>query len=324
MIITRHACEQFRARISTDGDPAAEIGASLSGPCQQRERDDGSVLITTQAPHAMRCVLGMDEDGSPAITTVMPARRDHGGKGRLKAPSDYRSKARSHVRHVIKCNDGMAAMVVTARLESPLSQPDRLSPTLDGILAYSMVRRAAGGVDGMAMDDSQMEAVTGLPLAIDRRFDDWWYCTSIPLIDPARRWSHHIHRRFDGEAKGGYLSGDKKISTKAGTFRSRRMPDQLVSLRYVSWAAIGDAGAVRDLLSTVTHVGAGRARGYGQVREWIVEPADDAAATAIFHRPLPQKFAERYAIAGALRECGIRPPGRLPENRRLCAIPDAL
>lgn len=197
------------------------------------------------------------------------------------------------------------------------------SPSLDGILAYfTMAERV--GYDAMAItDDRSMEPVEGLPLAIERHGDWWWYRCSSPIVPAAtQEHSHYHHRRFRDTHAETYLHlPNGRILTSAGPYKGCRRRDVVTITPTVQWHVIGDHDNVERLLKQCHHIGSARSRGHGRVLRWEIMTEGDPDL-AQYYRPLPEGYAAEHNIIGEQRTWGIRPPARIPANQAPCIMPE--
>lgn len=219
----------------------------------------------------------------------------------------------------------MIPMRVIARTPAGFAASDPWSPTLDGILAYEIMRERLGDEFGLATsDDSTMQAVEGLPLAVERHGEWWWYACSSPLYAAVVQARRYYHRRFDAAAAETFLEPRKaKVSTAAGPYKNARLSHLVTVTNQVTWHAIGEPDEVSRLLNRVRYIGAGIASGMGRVNEWRVVPDEASRELALAHRPLPVQRAQALGITGPVMRWGIRPPVRIPGNRCDCVMPRA-
>lgn len=95
----------------------------------------------------------------------------------------------------------------------------------------------------------------------------------------------------------------KTANIKSGHMKAYDLPIPTVFAREVTWYAIGDVERVRYLLTThIPALGKKRNIGAGTVREWRVEPCEEARERWK-ERRMPAGAAE-----GAMRYASIRPP----------------
>lgn len=219
----------------------------------------------------------------------------------------------------------MQALKITAHLMTGFASKFDWSPSIDGILAWVVQRERLGFDEFIATQHRpDMQApVEGLPLSVERFGDDWWYQASMPIYRSHAVMTHNLHKRFNAaEAESRMHGKQTKVQTTKGPYKNARYQLRQHVTDRVHWHAVGNKVEVERLLSGITHVGAKVGAGYGRVREWTVETGGDRS-TARLHRPLPVGFAEQEGVAGMLLEWGHRPPIRIPENQRLCVIPNA-
>jgi CRISPR type IV-associated protein Csf3 len=219
----------------------------------------------------------------------------------------------------------MQPLVVTAKLLSGFASKDKWSPALEGILGYVHMRRKLGDEEFAirANRNDLHEDITDLPIGIDRLGDHWWYQCSSPVFVSQGEVLRHLHRRFDAyHAENHWDIGTKsgKVLVAAGPYKNARLSIMQHITGQVAWHVIGDKDKIEDLLSEVTHVGARVGVGFGKVRQWIVTD-DGSENLARYGRPLPVDHPKAHDLTGPRMEWGIRPPGRNPRNKTLCAMP---
>ncbi|WP_299314216.1 hypothetical protein [uncultured Halomonas sp.] len=219
----------------------------------------------------------------------------------------------------------MQPLIVTAKLMTGFASKFDWSPSIDGILAW-VAQRERLGVEEFIATHHRVDVqapVEGLPLAVERFGDDWWYQASMPIFRSQGVMTHSLHKRFNaGEAERRMHSKQTKIQTTKGPYKNARYQLRQHITHEAHWHVVGYQGEIQRMLKQVTHVGAKVGAGYGRVRYWMVEPGGSEELARLF-RPLPEAFAEQQGVTGMRLEWGHRPPIRLPENQRLCVIPDA-
>lgn len=217
----------------------------------------------------------------------------------------------------------MVPLIVTARTPAGFAASDDWSPTLDGILAYWTMRERLGE-ERFALDASEQAAlapVEGLPLAVERWGDLWWYACSAPSCEPLARHRKFYHRRFDDAAADGRLDpAVRKVNDAAGPYKAARLHETIRVAPSLSWHVVGDAAEIRRLLSRCTHIGRGTSRGQGLVAEWIVAEGGDEQVARL-RRPLPAGYAREHGIDGPTMPWAIRPPAKALGNIVECVMP---
>lgn len=220
----------------------------------------------------------------------------------------------------------MTPMRVIARLANGFASNDPWSPSLDGILAFWHMREKLGAeaFSATSADSSQMAPIIGLPLAVKRFGDQWWYQCASPRYEARAEFLRYFHRRFDVDEAARHLQPQRgRVSTKAGPFKTYRLTARIIVCDRIEWDAVGDATEVRRLLRRCSAVGQKIGQGNGRVLRWDVLPVDAAADQwpAIDKRPLPVEYAASLGIDGPEMLWGLRPPGRLVQNQVICVMP---
>ncbi len=219
----------------------------------------------------------------------------------------------------------MEALVVTAKLRNGFAASDPWSPALDAILGYWMLREQLGeaAFTAGAADAANLSAVEGLPLERIEHDAWWWYACSAPIYTEAAQTLRYYHRRFDAQAAERHAAiTRKRVEVKAGPYKASRLNQVVHTCGGVQWHVVGDASEIRRLLRRCSAIGAKVGAGFGAVAEWTVEEGGDLH-TALYHRPLPERYADLKGIDGPRMIWGLRPPARLRDNQTLCVMPDA-
>lgn len=220
----------------------------------------------------------------------------------------------------------MEPVIVRAHLVEGYVAADPWSPALDGILAYWAVREQLGEEEFAATASGHGGAWIEPELPLERIAGPdglyWWAASSPTSLGLVGRHESFRHRRFDDGDERWLPEKTGKVQTKAGPFKAYRDRELTVICAALEWACVGDAAGIERLLRRCTHVGAGGARGHGEVLQWEVLPGVEAeAARARTWRPLPVETAISVGAVGPVREWGVRPPGRDPRARALCVMP---
>jgi len=216
----------------------------------------------------------------------------------------------------------MRPLKVVASLYNGFAAADDWAPALDGILAYWMLYlRDPDEFAVLQARSDLMTPIEGLPL---ERISDgawWWYAASSPIYRLHEMHAIYFHRRFDDQHERFLPEDTKKIITKAGPYKAYRKSLLFRVTPKIEWHCVGDESEIRRLLAPCRHVGAKSSQGHGRVRSWEIEEGDEQ--TALFRRPLPEPYARRMGIDGAVMRWGIRPPARIAANQTLCVMPCA-
>lgn len=218
----------------------------------------------------------------------------------------------------------MRPLKITARLSAGFISSDPWSPSIDGILAYQFMREKLGPEEFAISQhrSDMMQVVEGLPLAVERYGDWWWYQCSSPIYRSQLEMSRYLHRRFDAKQAERYWTDEGKsgkVLTAAGPYKNARLNYTQHITPKVEWHVVGDEAEIRRLLMRVTHIGGRVGSGFGKVRDWEIGDGDESLAR--LRRPLPKSFAQEHGIVGQEMIWGLRPPGRHPDNRTECVMP---
>ncbi|MDF1578605.1 MAG: hypothetical protein P1P81_09220, partial [Desulfobulbales bacterium] len=185
---------------------------------------------------------------------------------------------------------------ITAKLLNGFACSDPWSPSIDGILAYWMLRERLGEQRFIAntITSENMAAVTGLPLAVQRDGGLWWYLCSSPQYSTLVEHLRYYHRRMDVQFAERYMIPPKgRISTKAGPYKNYRLMTRINTCPEVIWHVVGNQMEIKRLLVRCTHIGARVGAGNGEVIKWQVTEDGDPFLASL-ERPLPMAFAEKH------------------------------
>jgi len=193
------------------------------------------------------------------------------------------------------------ALIIAARLVTPIIHAERDRTHLDGPLAYAALTNhpVASTFDGAAVVPLPLDLLwvspEGLPL---------WACSPLMPAPDALRVAcrEYWHKRYPTHRAE---FGDRlNALTSAGRWKEYRTPVHAESVDTLYALAIGNGEAVAELLAEVDYLGKKGSMGYGRVARWTVHPGDHDAAEIIARRAVPAAF---YA--------GQRPLGVLSPNR---------
>jgi len=234
-------------------------------------------------------------------------------------------------------------MRVRADLAGGIAQSAPWGIALDGLLASELWARAkteardAGHELPRALEQVSPPDLP-LPLATCVTEDGAWHWAATcaqPDTPPARidvrAWMGRVDRR-QLEQTTDWLP--KTVSDRQGRYRARRMPLLVSPCLSVTWRAIGDLEAVRELLEGVVSIGKKRGSGEGHVLRWEVTPAPDLDEYAAAHlhpdgtlgRPTPSACLAGHddIVDGGLGRAGIRPPYMHPGRQFELHLPALL
>ena len=236
-------------------------------------------------------------------------------------------------------------MLVTAELAVGLAHTAPWGVALDGLLAAQLWAHAKAGwrATGHSWErarDAVCPPDLDLPLVRCEPNPDsalWhWAATCAwpgdhPQVTDVRSFTGRVdHRHLEQVAPG----LPRVVSARQGRYRDRRMPVLVTPCQRVSWRAVGDPDAIRDLLEPVGTIGKRRSSGEGQVLSWTVteQPTLDPVAAAHLHpdgslgRTVPdscrQLFGE-HLVDGGYGRAGIRPPYMHPARQVDLHLPAA-
>jgi CRISPR type IV-associated protein Csf3 len=226
----------------------------------------------------------------------------------------------------------MRPMKITAVL-----QDGRIAGTepwfpLDGILAAEWMRRHHPEAYYNAGSHMLINGLIISELPFERRGAGnlWYWACSFNTEPPLGEYVMHWHKRFDDHLEKYVDFGGRRgrINVKSGRYKAYRMPLVVQLFDRLTWYAVGDPEAVRDLCSAVTHIGKKTSQGLGAVDYWEVEPWPEDWSEAKGGRLTRAVPAELDLPEGAgavrLRVYGVRPPYWHSEHQKLCYMPEVV
>lgn len=197
---------------------------------------------------------------------------------------------------------------------------------LDSILASVWIRRNHPELAYLPIYGDPI--VAELPFERRGAGDDWYWACSFNTETPLTEYVMYWHKRFDDHLEQYIDFGGKRgrVDTKSGKNKAYRMPLVVQLFDRLTWYAVGDLETVRDLCSTVTHIGKKGSQGLGAVDYWSVEPWSEdwsEARGGRLTRGIPAGLGLPEGVAsGRLAQQGIRPAYWMRENQRVCYMPE--
>lgn len=234
-------------------------------------------------------------------------------------------------------------LVVRAHLAAGIAQGAPWGIALDGLLAAELwaQQKAASrdrGADHVRALDQPDPPDLDLPLArCTPAVGPWhWAATCAYPDQPTARldvhtWTGRVDRRPLEQVA---TALPRTVSDRQGRYRARRMPLLVSTSATVSWRAIGDPDAIRQLLEPIPSIGKKRSSGEGHVLRWDIQPAPhlDAFTAAHLHpdgtlgRPTPPACltGHQVLVDGGRGRAGIRPPYMHPARQHDLHLPALL
>lgn len=117
--------------------------------------------------------------------------------------------------------------------------------------------------------------VIDIPIPVERERGIYLCTQAIYEIEEYDR--HWINRRFPiEEAQSIGAPSVKRVQLTAGPTKSYRIPVEVGYLKdaRAEWYCVGDADAIRALLTFATHLGKKRSVGKGEIASWTVEECE--------------------------------------------------
>lgn len=153
-----------------------------------------------------------------------------------------------------------------------------------------------------------------LPLVKRETNGHWYWAASFALGEPKKEFRTHWHKRYDLQAAVEYADFDGrrgKVDVGRGNYKNYRMPLTIFLVPELTWYVVGDLEAIKDLVCRITSIGKKRSQGYGKVREWTVEAADEDLSNL---RAIPDPDGDAIY--------GVRPPYWLESNVMRVVMPN--
>jgi len=214
---------------------------------------------------------------------------------------------------------------VTAKLSSHLCVSNDWTPMLESILeSVWLDDRGLSARNPLKIEDT---IEIPIPLRSQSVKSTKFYSASSPLYIIKNESVTYIRYRWDYQEH--HCDWGKKkaqVFTQGFHTKYKNTPLRLVETDQIDWFCVGDKNQLIDMLNKCTHVGGHRARGYGQVDEWIVNKIDDDWSLwqgDRLMRPFPVRLLpEGIDVSTATKLFwGWKTPIRCPENREECVMP---
>lgn len=244
----------------------------------------------------------------------------------------------------MRVSKSFVPVLVRAEMAVGLAHAAPWGVALDGLLAAQLWARLkdgwrSAGISWERARDVACPPDLDLPLARCGADGDelWhWAATCAWPEDGAERtdvrtWTGRAdHRHLEQVATG----LPKVVSARQGRYRDRRMPVLVTPCSTVSWRAVGNPAAIRDLLAPVATIGKRRTSGEGQVLSWEVveQPELDPLSAAHLHPDgtLGRTVTDRCRsligaelVDGGFGWAGLRPPYMHPARQLDLHLPAA-
>jgi len=188
-----------------------------------------------------------------------------------------------------------APIIITAELVTPILHAERERTHLDGILSAAALTNhpTASNYDQAAVIPLPLELAwvsqQGLPL---------WACTPLMPSGEGLATREYWHKRYPSHRAD---FGDKlNAVTSAGRWKEYRVPVHAQQIDRLHALAIGNAEAVEELLSVVTHIGKKGSMGYGRVARWSVTHGAHTLGDVLALRPVPAAYYDGQEPVGEL------------------------
>lgn len=180
----------------------------------------------------------------------------------------------------------------------------------DGMLSYGMLRAVpwpllpGGKADVIPLPlELAWVCPQGRPL---------WASTNMRPVGKKAVGVSYIHKRHPRDRLTLHRGG--AVVTTAGSLKDVRIPQPVVSADRMEAWCIGCPDALKEILTSVTHVGKKSAVGRGRVIEWRVEPADVSLDWIMQRRPVPHAYCGKSGHAPPRRVSWTPPYWHVPAH----------
>lgn len=195
----------------------------------------------------------------------------------------------------------------------------------DGILYHAWFAQHDPDVFNGIKANSKTHMDFGLPLT---RMNDGRYAASVGFYHQYEQNIEYWNKRpdFTNGRNCRYLDAKGKIDTGAGPLKAYHFPQIIRTVSDIEFYGVGTIEKIRDLLSYMPAVGKKPSLGWGNVKEWIVEPFPEDWSTEGKYGLMRQMPVEEYKPKSTyqIREVPTMPPYWKENKVRLCYIPEAI
>lgn len=185
----------------------------------------------------------------------------------------------------------MIPLRVTAELSGPICLPDGLI-ALDSLLASQVALR-----QGLMALDAQ--SCVEIEIPVQRSECGRFHLCSHSVCEAEAHEKQFTNKRPAIEQFQAFGNEKlRRVDIATGPNKGYRIPRVATHLRgdRIDWWCVGDREQIKQLLSTVTHLGKKRGVGLGRVARWIVDPCEPwyDGFPVVLHgkpmRPLPANY----------------------------------
>ena len=163
---------------------------------------------------------------------------------------------------------------IRAYLVTPVISDEYLP--LDGVLYYHQVRSQYGARDVTYPNQSDVCEGGDVSLPILKTHTDsdmWFYASSFAQWPDHTVQDKQFFSKVFNQKRQHYLTGKQKtVMNKSGAYKGYRIPVYTFSAQFVDWYVCGNRDQIELLLSHCHFIGKKSVQGYGQVREWQIDP----------------------------------------------------
>lgn len=217
---------------------------------------------------------------------------------------------------------------ITAHLLSSPVVMDDWSPSIDGILEWSILDRLGLLQPNLTREECEKNApiiAENMPLEKGEISGNWYWKCSSPCYFYEIEYTTQINKRWSPIEDGNPPEWGKrkqKWDSQSGPDKAYRLPLFERVISQIDWYLVGDIDRILDLLNSIKTIGKKGSYGNGQVLKWEAKEIGSDwhlwGPNGELMRPIPVGAIDR-PTSFAIKQWGIRPPGRLHQIR--CAMP---
>lgn len=216
---------------------------------------------------------------------------------------------------------------VTAWMVSPIVGDP---PHIDALLEFEMAQRHGVACKLRRDLPAPPESAIHIPMLRRRIGGRSVACCSSPIVDLHRSSREHFTKRLAVEHTDLLSANERRVvATGNGTYKSYRLPIDLIVCRRVVWFCEADRRPLLKLLKSVTAIGPKRSHGFGRIARWEADHVDgsfwwfaDSPTGRVLMRPLPDGDHLPADLTGYRRDFGAcSPPYWHPDRYGEIVVP---
>ncbi len=198
-----------------------------------------------------------------------------------------------------------------------------LSTPFDSLLAWAAIDKAEKKADKRISQEEADNIINDLPLRKVFYGDEgkFLYAASVPAfadLTVTYRDYVTIHKSMTRERMLDKLDSDilRNLSQKTGPWKTSSPSYMPVMTEGVEWIVDGDIDAIKDIISSITHIGKKRSIGYGRVVDGKMKCEPVGLGEATLKRYLP---AGHFKVTAELA-IPVLPPYWRHETKMVCGL----